>query len=234
MRLKKHSQETKMEIKQPITCGNFFHIYNRGINSCVIFKNKEDFYHFLKLYKIYFASVADTFAWCLMSNHFHLLVKIKEYNEIACLKPENKDFKGSRKWEVFFPDESYSDKKLLKLKKPVPEKQLSHLFNSYAKWYNKKYNRTGKLFETRFERILINNEKYLKDLIFYIHNNPVHHNVVGKIDEYKWTSYMTILSDKRTNLERETVIDWFEDIDNFKYYHNRNSELNEIENLLLE
>ena len=37
-----------------------------------------------------------------------------------------------------------------------------------------------------------------------------------------------------TNLERKTVIDWFEDIDNFKYYHNRKREQNEISDLLIE
>jgi len=223
-----------MEIKQPITYGNYFHIYNRGINSCNIFKKDEDYYHFLKLYKTYIISVTDTFAWCLMSNHFHLLIRIKDIEDIGYLNPKNKNLKDYRKWEVFYPDNSYSDKKISQLRKPVPEKHFSHLFNSYAKWFNTKYARTGKLFESRFERILINDEKYLKDLVFYIHNNPVHHEVSQTIGGYKWTSYFTILSEKNTNLERETVIDWFEDIDNFKYYHNRKTEQNEISDLLIE
>lgn len=223
-----------MEIKQPITYGNYFHIYNRGINSCNIFKNDRDYYHFLKLYKTYIISVSDTFAWCLMSNHFHFLIRIKDIEDIGYLNPNNKKFKDYRKWEVFFPDNSYSDKKISQLRKPIPEKQFSHLFNSYAKWFNTKYSRTGKLFESRFERILINDEKYLKGLVFYIHNNPVHHEVSQTINEYRWTSYFTILSDKNTDLERKTVIEWFEDADNFKYYHNRRNELNEISNLLIE
>jgi hypothetical protein len=62
----------------PLTPGNYYHIYNRGINSCPIFYDDFDHNHFLFLYGKYISQVADTFAWVLMRTHFHLLVRIKE------------------------------------------------------------------------------------------------------------------------------------------------------------
>jgi len=58
--------------------GNFYHIYNRGINGCNLFKKEENYTYFLSLYEKYIDEIADTYAWVLMSNHLHFLVYIKE------------------------------------------------------------------------------------------------------------------------------------------------------------
>lgn len=71
--------------------GCFYHVYNRGINGCPIFHHSDNYEHFLRLYDRYISSVADTFAWCLMGNHFHLLVKLKPENEIGFYKKLNSD-----------------------------------------------------------------------------------------------------------------------------------------------
>ena len=62
----------------PLEYGNFYHIYNRGINGCNLFYDNENYEYFLHLYDKYILPVADTFAWVLMRNHFHLLVRIKK------------------------------------------------------------------------------------------------------------------------------------------------------------
>jgi len=56
--------------------GHCYHIYNRGINSKKIFFTDTDFSHFLYKYNYYPGLSLKTFAYCLMSNHFHFLVKI--------------------------------------------------------------------------------------------------------------------------------------------------------------
>lgn len=61
-----------------IEVGNYYHIYNRGINSCSLFEREEDYQRFLLLYEKYITPIADTIAWVLMSNHFHFLIRIKE------------------------------------------------------------------------------------------------------------------------------------------------------------
>ena len=109
-----------------------------------------------------------------------------------------------------------------------------HLFDAYAKWYNSKFDRTGELFESTFERKWINSDKYLKTMVEYIHYNPVHHHICNKIADYKWTSYQTILSDKLTKLKRNEVIEWFGDSANFIFVINKTDKFDDIEHLIIE
>ena len=187
---------------EPIEPGNFYHIYNRGNNGSNIFFEEENYAYFLRLYEKYIPPIADTFAWCLMRNHFHLLLYLKTDSEI-----KKEDY-------LFSPGKEP--------KKPDPSRQLGHLFNAYAQAINKKYGRTGSLMEKSFERKRITSEDYLKQIIFYIHNNPVHHGVVERMREYPCSSYKILISDSPTTLKRKEVIEVFGDLDNFKAYHERN------------
>ncbi|WP_255515580.1 hypothetical protein [Flavobacterium sp. ZT3R18] len=174
----------------------------------------ENYYHFLRLYAKYIEPVAETFAWCLLKNHFHILVRIKEKSEI-----NNGEL-------------SYSTTE--KPKVIDPSRQFSHLFNAYTQAINKRYNRTGSLFETTFERKLVTSETYFQKLIYYIHNNPVHHGFVNQMSLYPWSSYETVISSKPTKLKREEVIEIFGDINNFIQYHEEQQNLNEINNFVIE
>ncbi len=203
-----------MEIKQPIIHGNYYHIYNRGNNGIDIFFENENYYHFLRLYAKYIEPIAETYAWCLLKNHFHLLVRIKE------------------KVEIVQNELTYSTTE--KPKTIDPSRQFSHLFNAYTQAVNKRHNRTGSLFETTFERKLVSSEKYFQQLIFYIHNNPVHHGFVKQMSLYPWSSYETIISNKPTKLKRAEVIELFGDVENFLLYHNHEQNSNEINNLIIE
>jgi putative transposase len=58
--------------------GKYYHIYNRGINRENIFIEEKNYHYFLKLYAKYIEPVADTFAYCLLRNHFHLSLRIKD------------------------------------------------------------------------------------------------------------------------------------------------------------
>ena len=57
--------------------GKYYHIYNRGNNRENIFLEERNYAYFLRLYAKYVEPVADTFAYCLLRNHFHVLVRIK-------------------------------------------------------------------------------------------------------------------------------------------------------------
>jgi putative transposase len=115
-----------------------------------------------------------------------------------------------------------------------PSRQFSHLFNAYTQSINKRYNRTGSLFETTFERKLVTSEKYFQQLIFYIHSNPVHHGFVKQMSLYPWSSYETLLSDKPTKLCRNAVVEIFGGRENFILYHNQQQSLCEINDLVIE
>src|SRR5713101_3495855 len=62
----------------PLQPGFYYHIYNRGNNREDLFREERNYRYFLRLYAKYTQPIADTFAYCLMRNHFHLLVRIKE------------------------------------------------------------------------------------------------------------------------------------------------------------
>ena len=191
---------SKIIMIQTIERGKYYHIYNRGINSGILFKEKTNYEHFLKLYDFHINPIAETYAWCLMKNHFHFLIRIKEENEIT------------------------SENKIL------PSQSFSNLFNAYTKAFNKSYNRHGSLFERPFRRKLINHERYFQNLITYIHNNPVHHQICDHPLEYSWSSYLTCISEKPTKLMRDDVIRIFENIENFTYMHEQKDNYFSIEN----
>jgi REP element-mobilizing transposase RayT len=204
-----------MQKIEKLEYGKYYHIYNRGINSCDIFNDAENFSFFLKLYDNYLSCIADTFAWVLLPNHFHFLIKIKEENEFI----NN---------VIISPD---------RVQNPVravgnPSLQFSMLFNSYARAFNKRNNRHGSLFERPFKRKMIDNETYLKQVLFYIHNNPVHHGFCEHPMDYPWSSYLSCISLKQTKLQRDIVIGWFDDLGNFKQNHNSKIDIINIEKIL--
>jgi len=201
----------------PLESDRYFHIYNRGINGAKLFKNDEDCEFFLQKYREYIEPVAETFAWCLIVNHFHLLVRIRPENEIQYIKPKENDIRS-------FPEQ----------RKYNPTRQFAHFFDSYAKSYNAQNNRTGGLFETPFRRIMIENESYLKHVVFYIHYNPVKHGLISSTENYKWSSYPSLISDKPTHLKRKTVLDWFGSRLEFIESHKQNVIERGIEELGLE
>jgi REP element-mobilizing transposase RayT len=192
-----------------------YHIYNRGINSADLFFEKDNYEHFLRLYDKHINPVADTFAWVLMKNHFHMLVRIKEREKIV-------NFSNLR--DLNNVEEVDVTKRIYQ--------QFSNLFNAYTKAINKKYKRTGALFESNFRRKLIEDKTYFINLILYINNNPVHHHIVENSIEYPWSSYLSTISLKNTKLKREEVLNWFNGIEGFKTAHNEEVDFYEIEKWL--
>ena len=210
----------------------YYHIYNRGINGCNIFSDNNDFNKFLHLYEKYIPHIADTFAWCLMGNHVHFLIRIKSQDDIGFFVSNKVG--NIFNWDIKLPDEIDKIEINQKLKQPTPSKQFSHLFNAYAKYFNLKYNRTGSLFEKNFKRKRVDSDEYFKYLVYYVHHNPVHHGFTKNLGEYKWTSYNEYIFDKKSFLTKKEVIELFDDINNFKYFHNEEHNLSLIDDYLLE
>lgn len=172
--------------------GNTYHIYNRGINSDILFKEKTNYEYFLLLFEDHIEPIAETYAWCLMKNHFHFIVRLKKLEEIKIEK-------------IIEPSQSFSN-----------------LFNAYTKSYNKRNNRTGALFERPFRRVLINNSPYLNNAIVYVHNNPVNHIICEHPLNYPWSSYISLLSNKPTKIKRNQVLESFGNRENFILEHLKN------------
>jgi len=181
-----------------IEYGSTYHIYHRGVNSCTLFQDEGNFRYFLKLYSKYIPQVADTYAWILMGNHFHFLLRIKKECEILPFPPLQPPLGSANSKGVPLPT-----------RKPVPSHQLSHLFNSYAQAFNKRKNRTGHLFECPFHRKKVESREYFMNLALYIHTNPRHHKFNIPFSEYLWSSYTDILKTYHENPSYHEVIQAF-------------------------
>ena len=205
-----------MQQFEPLLPGKFYHIYNRGTNSCNVFTETTNFEYFLNLYDKHISPVADTFAWVLMKNHFHFLVRIKEEGVQTLSGVSNPERVKSAEMVRF----------------PTPSHQFSHLFNAYAQAFNKRNNRTGSLFEHPFKRKLIEDMDYFKTVILYIHNNPVHHGIREHAMDYPWSSYLACISVKPTRLQRDAVIGWFNSKADFKAAHNNAGDIIDLEKWL--
>ncbi len=108
---------------------------------------------------------------------------------------------------------------LLRLYDNCINQQFSNPFSACSTVFNKQYQRTRSLFEHSLRRKLIDSQEYLRRVIHYIHNNPVHHRFCESFIEYGWSSYFTCLSEKDTILKREEVRSWFDGLNHLKQYH---------------
>jgi putative transposase len=66
-----------MQTVIPLEYGGYYHIFDRGVNRENIFLEERNYEYFLRLYIRHITPVAETYAYCLLRNHFHLLVRIK-------------------------------------------------------------------------------------------------------------------------------------------------------------
>ncbi len=173
----------------------YYHIYNRGTNRENIFREERNYAYFLKLYDQHIEPVAETFAYCLLRNHFHVLVRVKSEDEIQTLKV-------SKTFRVLSPSQKFSD-----------------FFNAYAKAINRAYGRTGSLFQHPFGRVRVTNDRQFWNVIAYIHQNPRKHQFVDDFREWKWSSYHSLLSEQPTRLKRAAVLALFGGAQRFVELH---------------
>lgn len=72
-----------MEIRLDILeAGCFYHIFNRGINGTTTFLSEDNYRYFLTKVKQHIVPFADIYAYCIMPNHFHFIIKLKSPDEI--------------------------------------------------------------------------------------------------------------------------------------------------------
>ena len=184
----------------------FFHLYNRGNNKTTIFKEADNYRYFLNLVTKYLLPICKVWSYCLLPNHFHFVIKIKSEKDMSEAIKNGKQ----------------------KLHQP-----FSNLFNAYTKAFNKKYNRSGSLFQEHLKRIKIENEIYLKQLIVYVNTNSEDHNI-APYTTYAYSSYQSLVSDKFTHLQRQEVIALFDGVTNFKATLQQKIDIENLKHHILE
>ncbi|MCC6323344.1 hypothetical protein IT400_00980 [Candidatus Nomurabacteria bacterium] len=214
--------------KVPICDGEYYHVYNRGNSKQKIFLDEEDYMHFIKLlyisntYKKYKfrdnivdhnidafefdrgETIVSIGAWVLMPNHFHFYITTSHQSDW---------------WE--------------KIERNRISEYMRKLLTAYTLYFNKKYNRTGGLFEGKFKSVHINNDNQAKYLFSYIHLNPIKliqkdwkkngiRNTKKALDflgNYKWSSYQDYKGDNRienTILDTKNFLQYFSSIKDFE------------------
>lgn len=200
----------------PLLADSFYHVYNRGSDGALLFRSERGFQIFLEKYGKHITPYADTFAYCLLNNHFHFLIRIKSAN--AIIEAADLMYKG----------------KVIDDLSAFLSKQFSHLFNGYTQWFNNLHQRTGSLFETPFRRIEVDNDAYFSQLVSYIHRNPEKHGLVDDFKVYPYSSYWSFLGDKLTQLKRDDVLDWFGGKGTYVNFHKNQVDTKRIKKLIIE
>ena len=156
----------------------YYHIYNRGNSKQIIFRDNKDYEYFQKLLKILNTdknialrntkSIND-----ITSDNNENLVSIGVY----CLMPNH--------FHILIKQEKDGGISLF----------IKKVLTAYVMYFNKKYERTGSLFEGRFKSKHINDDNYLKYLFSYIHLNPIKikDKIWNKNSDYKKQSNLDFL-----------------------------------------
>jgi len=171
----------------PLTFGTFYHIYNRGNNHENVFFQERNYGYFMELWWRHTFQIAETYAFCLLRNHFHAAVYIKNREDLTDLKP--------------------------------PSQYFANFFNAYTRGVNNAMGRSGTLFERPFKRIPITNEKYLLQLVVYIHQNPQKHKFVKDFRDWDYSSYHDLIGDVPTRLQRDRMMELFGSREDFIRIH---------------
>lgn len=185
---------------QPLIPDTSFHIYNHANGFENVFRETENYRFFLEKYCLHISPVAETYAYCLMPNHFHLVVRIRKRVIIEELI-RNKLVTNTSKVPNF-GSVNVTDDEIEKFL----SKQFSNLFSSYTQSFNKVYSRMGSLFIKNFKREPIYNKPHFLSAIVYTHRNPIHHGFCKGFEDWAHSSYNSILYGAETFVEAEKLL----------------------------
>ena len=212
----------------PLAPGNAYHVYNHANGFENAFENEGNYVFFLKKYAEYISPIAQTFAYALMPNHFHLLIRIKYaedlWDSFRILKTPKKNKVLLKKHQILSSAFVGSTKQEEYLSQQL-SKQFGNFFSAYAQAFNLQQNRKGSLFVSNFKRKPVNDEWYFSRLIHYIHYNPVHHRFAHHPSKWPHSSYSSLISEKPTLLLRNEVLAFFGGITAFVAVHNQGPDI---------
>lgn len=205
-----------MKHQPPLLENSFYHIYNRGNNGDNVFYTNENYRYFLSRYDYYLSDYLETYAYCLLPNHFHLLVRVKPYSNFP---------KGSN---------TIPERDGIAAPELAASEQFRRLFLGYAQAINKQEGRTGSLFQKNFQRKEVSNPHYFSRLVYYIHANPQLHGVCNDFKEYAHSSYGRILTDRPSKLFKHEVLEWFGSKQSYVEFHTTQHDYKGISAVIIE
>ena len=196
------------EIIIPLFPDKIYHIYNHAVGKDLLFESEADYNYFMSKFAQYIVPVCEVFAYCLMPNHFHFALRTKDddvlkvyYNKLKVKQP---DVIRKLATEIDYTSILLS-------------RSFSNFFNTYAKHCNVIRNRMGTLFKRAFRRKEIDDMIYFRTLLRYIHQNPVQAGLTDSLAVWKYSSYKDLTGKSETFLQRNYVLEVFDDLNNFKH-----------------
>jgi len=102
---------------------------------------------------------------------------------------------------------------LIKTKDKPPGQFIGRIHSMYTKYFNKKYNYIGHLFQDRYHSECIESDEQILETSRYIHLNPVRANMVSKPEEYNWSSYDMYIGDRKEKIiNSNEILCYFQEI----------------------
>lgn len=202
----------------PLQPDTSYHIFNHANGFENIFLHEANYYYFLEKYQLYINPIAETYAYCLMPNHFHLIVRIRKRNVIEELIRK----KGNKFDNTFSKVPNFgkgvvniSDSEILN----YISKQFSNFFSCYTQSFNKVYQRRGSLFIKNFKRQPITDKEYFLNSVIYVHRNPVHHGFCNDFNEWRYSSYRDVYTGECGFTENIKLLKLFDGLENYLGQH---------------
>jgi putative transposase len=204
------------KLKAAFECDKFYHIICKSLPEQLLFKSDENRLFFLQRYHQFLGSFISTYCYCLLDNHVHFLIKVNKESEIKLSLAVVDSTERSILQNKYLASELETNELL--------ERQFNSFFVSYTRSFNIYHKRKGHLFDSPFKRLAIEDDTHLTQVIIYIHANALKHKLDKDFTAFKWSSYQSIVSNKRTSLKREEVLAWFGSREAFIEAHKWQSE----------
>lgn len=201
--------------------GNFYHIYNRGIDRRKVFLNRHDYSRFIVCLKEFnqVEPIGSLYLLNLNRKRDSLSGRTAQKNEQNIQDKNNKDNKESRKLVdiiayALLPNHYHL---LIKqLETNGTSEFIKRLAGGYTWYYNNKSERNGPLFAGKFKAIRIDSDAYLQQLSAYINANVEIHGI-SRAEEWIWSSYRYYINKEIHNVSNKNLIlEDFMNIDQYK------------------
>jgi REP element-mobilizing transposase RayT len=197
-----------MDYWQKFEYENYYHVYNKSVSGVKLFKEDEDYNSFLIKFNKYLGSYINVYAYVLMPNHFHFLVKVKDEQTIKSVAKIEK----TKRSDELIKDELHINDFIAD--------QFKRWLSSYCISYKNKYGHVGSVLMNRFKRIESGSLEKNIYWLAYIHHNPIHHHYCQTYIEWRYSSYNSFIIQKSTKICKEEVFnEWFASKDDFLNYH---------------
>ena len=150
--------------------GRLYHVYNRGVNRDKVFFEADNYTFFLRKLKKELSPFCNILAYCLMPNHYHLLIEIKEADDETTVEAWSKRI----------------------------ARKVGTVQSSYTQAINRRFNRVGSLFQQKAKAKVV--DEYAATCFHYIHKNPVEAGLAASMEAWEYSSFKEYVTDHPTGL----------------------------------